>query len=57
MFIAFLPFPTAVLADALHRRASEQIATAFYGGTLTVIGVLVTAMWYYAAYQHRLLTA
>ena len=57
MFIAFLPFPAAVLADALPRRVGEQIATAFYGGTLTVIGVLVPAMWYYAAYQHRLLTA
>jgi len=56
MFIAFLPFPTAVLADALHNRADESIATAFYGGTLAVIGVLVTAMWYYAAHEHRLLS-
>lgn len=56
MFIAFLPFPTSVLADALHNRVDETIATAFYGGTLTVIGVLVTAMWYYAAYEHRLLS-
>jgi uncharacterized membrane protein len=56
MFIAFLPFPTAVLADALHNRADEAVATAFYGGTLAVIGVLVTAMWYYAAHEHRLLS-
>jgi len=56
MFIAFLPFPTSVLADALHNRVDETIATAFYGGTLTVIGLLVTAMWYYAAYEHRLLS-
>jgi uncharacterized membrane protein len=56
MFIAFLPFPTAVLADALHNRADEAVATAFYGGTLTVIGLLVIAIWYYAAHEHRLQT-
>jgi uncharacterized membrane protein len=32
MLIAFLPFPTAVLAEAFHRKAGEPIATAFYGG-------------------------
>jgi uncharacterized membrane protein len=56
MFIAFLPFPTAVLAQALHDGANEPLATSFYGGTLTVIGVLVTVMWRYAAHEHRLLS-
>jgi uncharacterized membrane protein len=56
MFIAFLPFPTAVLAEALHSRADEPLATAFYGGTLAVIGVLVVIMWAYAAHDHRLLS-
>ena len=56
MFIAFLPFPTAVLSDALHNRVDEATATAFYGGTLTVIGLLIIAIWYYAAHRHRLLT-
>jgi uncharacterized membrane protein len=55
MFIAFLPFPTAVLAQALHNGADEPLATSFYGAILTVIGVFVTAMWYYAAHEHRLL--
>jgi uncharacterized membrane protein len=55
MFIAFLPFPTAVLAKAFHDRAGEAVAAAFYGGTLTIIGILVTSMWYYAAHGHRLL--
>lgn len=55
MVIAFLPFPTAVLAEAFHRKMGEPIATAFYGGTLTVIGILVTTMWFYAARGHRLL--
>ena len=55
MLIAFLPFPTAVLAEAFHRNAGEAIATAFYGGTLSVIGILVNAMWFYAARGNRLL--
>jgi uncharacterized membrane protein len=55
MLIAFLPFPTAVLAEAFHRNAGEPIATAFYGGTLTIIGIFVSVMWFYAARGHRLL--
>lgn len=55
MFIAFLPFPTAVLAEALHSGADEPVATAFYGGTLAVIGVFVVTMWAYASHGHRLL--
>jgi len=56
LFIAFIPFPTAVLAQAFHDGTNERVATSFYGGTLTVIGVLVTGMWYYAAHEHRLLS-
>ena len=55
MFIAFLPFPTSVLAQAFHDGANERVATAFYGGTLTLIGILVTVMWHYAARQPGLL--
>lgn len=55
MFIAFLPLPTAVLAEAFHARSGQDVATAFYAGTLTIIGVLVTAMWYYAASRRELL--
>ncbi|MDF5710524.1 MAG: TMEM175 family protein [Nostoc sp. S4] len=55
MLIAFLPFPTAVLAEAFHRGTDEPVAAAFYGGILTIIGIFVTAMWQYAARGHRLL--
>jgi uncharacterized membrane protein len=55
MFIAFLPFPTAVLAEAFHTRSEQDIATAFYAGTLTTIGILVTAAWWYAASHRELL--
>jgi uncharacterized membrane protein len=55
MFIAFLPFPTAVLAQAFHHGTGEPVAAAFYGGILTVIGLFVIGMWGYAARGHRLL--
>jgi uncharacterized membrane protein len=45
MFIAFVPFPTAVLAEALHTRVEQSTAAAFYGGTFTVIALFVNAMW------------
>ncbi len=53
MLIAFLPFPTAVLAEAFHRGTDEPIAAAFHGGILTVIGIFVNAMWWYAAHGYR----
>jgi uncharacterized membrane protein len=55
MLIAFLPFPTAVLAEAFHRGTDEPVAAAFYGGILTVIGIFVNAMWRYAAHGYRLI--
>ena len=55
MLIAFLPFPTAVLAEAFHRGTDEPVAAAFYGGILTVVGIFVNAMWRYAARGYRLL--
>ena len=55
MLIAFLPFPTAVLADAFHRRTDEPVAAAFYGGILTVLGIFVNVMWRYAAHEYRLI--
>jgi uncharacterized membrane protein len=53
MFIAFLPFPTAVLAHGLQHGSDVPLATSFYGGTLTIIGIFVVAMWYYATRDHR----
>ena len=48
MAVAFLPFPTAVLAEALHRGEDRNIATAFYGGTLTIGGLFVNLTWHHA---------
>jgi uncharacterized membrane protein len=55
MFIAFLPFPTAVLAEALHSGLNQSTAAAFYSCTLMVIGLFVTVMWNYASKHRELL--
>ena len=55
MTIAFMPFPTAVLAHALHKGSGENIAAAFYGGTLTLAGIFINLIWRYAARRPELL--
>jgi hypothetical protein len=42
---AFLPFPTAVLADCLQSPSARQQATVFYGLTLTVTALFYNALW------------
>lgn len=55
MVFAFVPFPTAVLAEAYLRGNDEAVAAAFYSGTLALGGIFVSAVWKYAAHGHRLL--
>ena len=45
MAVAFLPFPTKLLAEAIHDRDAEQAAVIFYGATLLVISLLLRALW------------
>jgi uncharacterized membrane protein len=49
MFIAFVPFPTAVLAQRLGSRVDAVGATIFYGATMTAIAVMFNAIWRYGA--------
>ena len=49
MVVAFLPFPTGVLADALHASdRAERVAIGVYGGTLLVTQLLFAALARYA---------
>ena len=49
MAAAFLPFPTAVLAQAFHHSAdAERVAIVLYGGTALVIELLLRSAVSYA---------
>jgi uncharacterized membrane protein len=49
--VAFIPFPTSVLAD----HGSTTAAVVFYAATMGVLGGLVTGLWVYATYHQRLI--
>ena len=54
MLVAFLPFPTKLMAEAMHKTiAAERAAVIFYGLVLLTISVVTTALWRYVARYHR----
>jgi uncharacterized membrane protein len=52
LVVAFLPFPTRLVADALHNQDAERVAVTFYGLTLLVIRALGAALDAYARHEH-----
>jgi uncharacterized membrane protein len=56
MFIAFIPFPTRLLALDI-RGPDAQAAAIVYGVTLTCTAVMFNVLWRYAAAGRRLLRA
>jgi uncharacterized membrane protein len=50
MFIAFLPFPTALLGEY----ADQQLVVAIYAGSFAITRLLLTAVSWYATSGHRL---
>jgi uncharacterized membrane protein len=55
MTIAFLPYPTGVLGQALARGAGERTAAVVYGSTMLANAVAWTGLWLYASSGRRLL--
>jgi len=55
MCVAFLPFPTRLVAEHLRDRHDLQPAALAYGATMTVMAVCYIALWLYAAGGRRLL--
>ena len=49
LFVAFVPFPTAVLAQRLGNGVDALGATLLYGGTMVAIAIMFNAIWRYAA--------
>jgi len=53
LVVAFLPFPTRLVADALHEGAgAERVAVTVYGLTLLAIRILGAALAAYARHEH-----
>lgn len=55
MVVAFLPFATSVLADALRSGDDERTAVVFYAVAFDVTALTFNAVWQYAR-RHRLLS-
>ena len=52
MVIAFLPFPTRLVAEALHDTVGERVFVTVYGLTLLAIRLLMFALDAYARREH-----
>jgi len=55
MGIAFVPFPTAVVAQYVHAGHHQTEAALTYGCTFVVIAVFFNALWLYASRGMRLI--
>jgi uncharacterized membrane protein len=55
MAVAFLPFPTRLVAEAIRDKSAERAAAIFYGACLLAIAVLFSALWAAVARDRRLL--
>jgi uncharacterized membrane protein len=55
MTIAFLPFPTALMAEYLREGDNSHIATAVYGANMALIGVGFLAIWFYLSRNPHLM--
>jgi uncharacterized membrane protein len=56
LLIAFLPFPTAVLAGFIETEGARQ-AAALYGVTMVLIAIAFFSWWRYASFDRRLIAA
>lgn len=55
MCIAFLPFPTALLAEYLSEPKGRRVAVAAYSASFVLIALAYNALWWYAVREGRLL--
>jgi TMEM175 potassium channel family protein len=55
MAVSFLPYPTRLIADAIHSDSAERAAVVFYGLNLLAISTLFGALWGTVARDRELL--
>jgi TMEM175 potassium channel family protein len=53
MAVSFLPFPTKLMAEAIHDENATRAAVIFYGGSLLVVSLLLSALWGSVARDRR----
>jgi uncharacterized membrane protein len=53
--VAFVPFPTRLIAENLRDRSNLEPAALAYGATMTVMAVCYISLWLYAIRGRRLL--
>jgi uncharacterized membrane protein len=53
--VAFLPFPTGVVGEAIQQGHGEQAAALAYAATLVVMAILHQVWWQYARRNRRLI--
>jgi uncharacterized membrane protein len=51
MFVAFIPFSTALLGEYTN----QQFSLVIYGINIGIVGYLAVVQWWYAAKDHRLI--
>ena len=57
MTIAFLPWPTALVAEYIRDPDGRHVAAAVYGLTMVSIAVMFNLVWWYASNRGRLLVS
>jgi uncharacterized membrane protein len=55
MAVAFLPYPTRLVAEAIRNDSAERAAVIFYGLSLLAISLLYSALWTAVARDRKLL--
>jgi uncharacterized membrane protein len=55
MVVAFLPYPTRLVAEAIRNEDAERAAVIFYGLTLFAISFVIAVMWRVVAAKRDLL--
>jgi uncharacterized membrane protein len=55
MLVAFLPFPTKLVAETIDLTSPERAAVIFYGLVLLSISVVIGSLWRYVAAHRELL--
>ncbi len=53
MFVAFIPYPTALVAQYIGTE-NGKIAVVIYSATLLIVTILYNFLWWYATAGHRL---